>query len=687
MKKHTITVPAILITGGLLAACGGNKQDTTPAAAPVAGVFLDSAVSGLDYVSGVTGRGTTGADGSFQCKTGDVMTFTLGGMNLGSAVCATAITPLTLSLASQIKDDRVVNRLLALQLLDEDQDPANGIQLNSSIKTSLATQTLDFSASATNFNTAMNAVLAKLPAPYQSRSADTQHRSLAREHFEDTLASRLNAPVVETVTQTNRLGSISAAITRYRVAAANSFYVPYEGSLAAVRTEFPNGFLPAYGSGLSFKGKAADGSLEFYGITDRGPNADGPKVGNDVVTPGATGTSDAKFFPAPGFTPSIGVISVGTNGAVLKSSMPIRVSADIKANGLPLPFGKTGASGEVPLTDAAKYEAGSKTVFSDYGIDTESVVLDTARGVFWVSDEYGPFILKIDINSGIILKKYQPGTGAADLPAVLAKRRANRGMEGLTLDVASGKVHGFIQSPLDDGKASYKVPGATAATNESIKDYAKFNRWIEFDPTTEKSRLFAYPLEASQYENGKTGGAKLGDLVSLGGGKFVVIEQGAGADGKVFNHLMLVQVPTDATDIAAMNSDLEKSSMTAAAVNGVNYQNVVPLKKTLLLDLNAAGWLAEKAEGLALVDDSTLALINDNDFGVRTVVQTADGKEVAGADITKCTVDAKGVIKASSGTGCAVGNTARPTRGNDGERPNRLWLLKFDKKLSQLLVP
>ncbi|MEN9867041.1 MAG: hypothetical protein RL748_2631 [Pseudomonadota bacterium] len=687
MSKHTLTVPAALIAAGVLVACGGNTQDNPPAAAPVAGVFLDSAVAGLDYVSGVSAKASTGADGSFECKTGDVMTFTLGGMNLGSADCGKVITPLTLAQTTQIKDDRVVNRLVALQLLDEDNDPANGIQLSSSVKTALAGQTLDFSATASNFNSAMSAVLAKLPAQYQARSVDTGRRNLAREHFEDTLAGRLNAPVVETVTQNNRLGSISAAITRYHVAAANSFFVPYEGSVAAIRADFPNGFLPAYGSGLSFKGKTADGTLEFYGITDRGPNADGPKVGNDVITPGASGSSDAKFFPAPSFTPSIGVITVGTGGAVLKSSMPIRFAADIKGTGLPLPFGKTGASGEVPLTDAAKFEAGSKTVFSDYGIDTESIVLDTARGVFWVSDEYGPFILKIDVNTGIVLKKYQPGSGAADLPAVLAKRRANRGMEGLTLDVASGKVHGFIQSPLDDGKASFKVPGATTATSESIKDYAKFNRWIEFDPQTEKSRLFAYPLDASQYASGKTGGAKLGDMVSLGGGKFIVIEQGAGTDGKVFNHLMLVQVPAEATDIAAMNSDLEKSSMTGAAINGVNYQDVVTLKKTLLLDLNAAGWMAEKAEGLALVDESTLALINDNDFGVRTVVQDGNGKDVAGADITKCTVDAKGAIKASSSTGCAAGNTARAARGLDTERPNRLWLLKFDKKLAQLLVP
>jgi hypothetical protein len=129
--------------------------------------------------------------------------------------------------------------------------------------------------------------------------------------------------------------------------------------------------------------------------------------------------------------------------------------------------------------------------------------------------------------------------------------------------------------------------------------------------------LYAYPLDSTMYASGKTGGAKLGDLVALGGGKFIVIEQGAGVDGKVFNRLMLVQIPTDATDLAAMGTDLEKSSMTGAAVNGVNYANVVTLKKTVLFDLNGAGWLAEKAEGLALVDDYTLALVNDDDFGLK----------------------------------------------------------------------
>jgi hypothetical protein len=65
------------------------------------------------------------------------------------------------------------------------------------------------------------------------------------------------------------------------------------------------------------------------------------------------------------------------------------------------------------------------------------------------SKEYGPLILKIDINTGIVLKKYQPCTDEADLPAVFLKRRANHCMANLSLEIASGKLHGFKQSLLD----------------------------------------------------------------------------------------------------------------------------------------------------------------------------------------------------------------------------------------------
>lgn len=694
MKFHPF--PALLLTAvsaALLAACGGG--DSAPAS--ITGVFLDAPVEGLDYVAGTAAKASTNPKGEFTCKTGETVTFSVGGVALGSAACASLITPLTLTGLNDVKSDRVANRLLALQLLDEDSDPSNGIKLTPAVKTALAGRTLDFSATPSAFNAALTATLALLPEAYKNRTVDDDRRTLVRDHFEDSLASKAGTPVVDTLTQRNGAGSVTVSITRMALQAADTFYVPYEGSNAAVKADFPKGFLPSYGSGLAFKGKRADGTLEFYGLTDRGPNGDGPKV--PAIAP-AIGTSDAKFFPSPGFAPSLGLITVGKEGAVLQSSLPIRFSSTVKASGLSIAAGKVGSSGEVPLGDVAKYDA-SKVDFSDYGLDTEAVVVDTARGVLWVSDEYGPFILKIDPATGTILKKYQPGTGAADLPAVLARRRANRGMEGLTLEVATGKLHGYLQSPLSDSLATHtyvgSFPGSTVCatgvgTGKRVERYARFTRWVEFDPTTETSKMYAYPLDCNDYAEGRTGNAKLGDVVSLGNGRFIVIEQGAAPSGKVRNLLMLVELGS-ATDIAGSvynpaTSDLEKSSMSGAAVNGADYTGVVAMKKTLLLDLNAAGWLAEKAEGLTLVDDSTLALINDNDFGLKALVTDPAGVAIEGADITACTMDAAGVIVTNaSATGCTAGNLLRVGRGSDLERPTRLWLIKFGKKLASYTLP
>ena len=636
---------ALLCTLATLPGCGGS--DDPPA---VDGTFLDSAVEGLEYVAGSGTKTSTDANGRFACKSGDTVTFSLGGVTLGSAPCGSLITPLQLAGVNDVKNDKVMNRLLALQLLDADNDPSNGIKLSAEVKAALAARTLDFGATASAFDTAFAALLATLPQAYRNRSVDADRRTLVREHFENTLAAQVATPVEEAVTQTHGAGAVSVGIKRYQIQAASSFHVPYEGALAAVKSDFPNGFLPSFGSGLAFKGTAANGALEFYGLTDRGPNGDGPSV----PALAASGTTGSKIFPSASFNPSIGIITLGKDGAVLSSSLPIRFSSTVKANGLPIPPGAVGNSAEVPVVDALKYEP-AKADFSANGLDTEAIVVDKARNVLWVSDEYGPFILKIDAATGTILKKYQPGTNAGDLPPILLKRRANRGMEGLALDIASGKLHGFLQSPLSDGKHFYSV----TAKSEDVERFARFARWVELDPTTETSKMYAYPLDGADYDRGRTGNAKLGDVVSLGNGKFIVIEQGTAPSGKVANRLMLVQVGS-ATDISAVahnptTSDLEKSSMAGAAVNGANWASVVPLKKTQLLDLNAAGWLAEKAEGLALVDEFTLALTNDNDFGLKTIVTDPAGAAISGADITACKVDASGAfITDAAATGCTA---------------------------------
>jgi hypothetical protein len=653
-----------------LSACGSS--DDAPAKPQISGVFLDGAVEGLDYVAGTAAKASTGPKGEFTCTTGDTVSFSIGGIALGSAACAATITPLQLAGATDVGDLKVVNRLLALQLLDEDSDPQNGIKIAADVKTALATRTADFTLAAAAFNTAMAANLTAAGAKYAARSVDDDRRALVREHFEDTLASKVGTPVNQSFTQ----GDVSVTVTRYQMQADAKYYIPYEGSNAKVKEDFPLGFLPSFGSSLAFKGTNANGDLEFYGLTDRGPNGDGPNV--PALT--GSGVMGAKIFPSPSFAPSIGIITVGKTGAVLTSVQPIKASATANMSGLPLPAGTLGNSAEVPVMDAMKFDANSKAVFNANGLDSEAIVLDKKRNALWVADEYGPFIVKIDPATGIVQNKYAAGSG---LPAIFAKRRANRGIEGMALDTTTDKLHTFLQSPLTDGSAQYSVTGKS----EQIERFARFTRWVEFDPATgAATKMYAYPLNGADYQDGRTGNAKLGDVVALGNGKFIVIEQGAAPGGKVFNKLMLVEIG-NATDIntAAFNaatSDLEKSSMGGAAVNGADWSKVVTLKKTVLLDLNAIGWLAEKAEGLTIVDGNTLALANDNDFGVKTKIFTPDGVAVADADVTKCNVDANGAIITSTSAGCNAANSIRVARGDDRERPSRLWLIKFGKALT-----
>ncbi|HWW68653.1 MAG TPA: esterase-like activity of phytase family protein [Duganella sp.] len=661
----------------VLAGCGGSDNEA-PARPSTTGVFLDGAVENLDYVAGTAAKASTTSKGEFTCYAGDTVTFSIGGIALGSAPCAATITPLQLAGVTDIKDVKVTNRLLALQLLDEDSDPSNGIKIAADVKTALASKGADFSASATTFNAAMTDNLKAAGAKYAARTVDDNRRALVREHFEDTLASKVGTPVNESFTQKTPLGDVAVTVTRYQIQAANNFYVPYEGGNAKVKEDFPLGFLPSYGSSIAFKGINANGDLEFYGLTDRGPNGDGP----NLPSLSGTGVTGSKIFPSPSFAPAFGVITVGKTGAVLTSSTPIKVSAVVNASGLPVAPGSVGNSAELPVMDALKYDASSKATFNAGGIDSEAIVVDKKRNVLWVSDEYGPFIVKIDPATGVILNKYAPGSG---LPDIFLKRRANRGMEGMALDTSTDKLHAFLQSPLTDGNATYSVTGKS----EAVERYARFTRWVEFDPASGTSgKMYAYPLDAADYQDGRTGNAKLGDVVALGNGKFIVIEQGAAPGGKVFNKLMLVEIGA-ATDIAAAaynatTSDLEKSSMGGAAVNGADWKSVVTLKKTQLLDLNAVGWLAEKAEGLTIVDGNTLALVNDNDFGLKTKVYSAAGVAIEDADITKCSADANGVIVTSAAAGCNAANTVRVARGDDRERPSRLWLIKFAKALTTL---
>ncbi|MDQ8036445.1 MAG: ParB-like protein, partial [Pedobacter sp.] len=223
------------------------------------------------------------------------------------------------------------------------------------------------------------------------------------------------------------------------------------------------------------------------------------------------------------------------------------------------------------------------------------------------------------------------------------------------------------------------VPDAVTG-GKSVKDKALFTRIVEIDRSsgeaTPTTKTFAYPLSPADWQDGKSGKAKLGDLVAVDNTHFLIMEQGAFKDNLIHNKIFLVDISAASDISGVMNGALELETITTTA--GLINAGVKTAQKTLIGDMRDYGWLLEKAEGLALVDDKTIALINDDDFGMGVDAHDADGNA---ADATKLYVDTTNG-KVSDGSTDKV--YSYQATGNDpSQRRTQLWLIKLAKPVLQ----
>ncbi|TWH45557.1 esterase-like activity of phytase family protein [Sporomusa sp. KB1] len=384
-------------------------------------------------------------------------------------------------------------------------------------------------------------------------------------------------------------------VNRYTVAVPEKFYVNYQGSS---KQEFPKGFRTGFGSGIAVKSVNKDGSIEFYMITDRGPNGDGPEyqAGNKVTT--------SKFFPSPSFQPQIALARLKAGKVEIIKTIGLKDETGKPITGLPIKPGSIGSTNEIALDEKL-----TNLGYDSNGLDTEGIAVD-AKGNFWVCDEYGPFIAQFN-REGKLLRKYAPGAG---LPEVLKYRIPNRGFEGIAI-APNGHVFAAVQSTLDiDGKTAKK---------------AQFTRLVELDPVSGKTRMYAYPIDVGSYKSPKD--AKIGDIFAVSNNKLLLIEQAMGKDKKMRNLVYLVdtQAATDLSGVTVNGVEPEFIS-DQAGLAGITFAT-----KRLLVDLRALGWETEKAEGITLLPDrKTIVVTNDNDFGMAIEVDDSANPEAGIGDYT-----------------------------------------------------
>jgi hypothetical protein len=109
-----------------------------PAGTPVTGVFRSDTVIGLGYVSG-SHRGLTDTSGAFTYEEGQGITFSVGGVSIGTLPIPKALlTPVDLVTQGTGTSNRVANIVRFLMMLDQDGNPNNGIQISLAVTAAAA---------------------------------------------------------------------------------------------------------------------------------------------------------------------------------------------------------------------------------------------------------------------------------------------------------------------------------------------------------------------------------------------------------------------------------------------------------------------------------------------------------------------------------------------------------------------
>lgn len=353
----------------------------------------------------------------------------------------------------------------------------------------------------------------------------------------------------------------------------------------------------------------AAGWRRAWVVTDRGPNGTVEVDGREHRT-----------LAAPSFAPRILELAIAWD-ASHADRVVVRVTGSTvlhDRDGTPLTGRPNGLAGDPSMLDPA----GRRRIEADPdGVDTEGLAR-TRCGTWWLAEEYRPSLLEADA-AGRARTRFVPdgtsipGSGmdvVAALPDVYARRRDNRGFEGLAIAPDDSRLFAVMQSPLE-------VPDRAEAERTGNV------RLLAFDPQAGMPLAeYVYRLgdpESRSYRKGRSApvNGKLCAITALGPATLLVLEQADGGLASLYRADLDAATDTLPRTRSGGDRPLE-------AIRDLHAAGVVPVAKTLLADLgpqldtmrSRAGLEGDagplKIEGLAVADERHLFLVNDDDFGV-----------------------------------------------------------------------
>lgn len=388
----------------------------------------------------------------------------------------------------------------------------------------------------------------------------------------------------------------------------------------------PGGF-----SGLHYDGSGKKGVLRFLTVSDRGPN------GADVV-------NGSRTFNLPGYQARVIAFEVNkknnnghhghgrtNNGGghddngeaeITKTILLTRADGKTPITGLP----------NIPGFDEIPVDAKGKPVKYDrFGADLEGIVRDPADGSLWMVDEYRPSIYHFTDKGRMIVRLVPENThllgdsaqkqaqfgphanhpgfyGMETLPEVYSKRRSNRGFEAVALDPDKRLLYAFIQSPMENPntstRSSHVLRILAVDVDESSPDY--------LNPVAEYVYLLERPVHTPDDVD------KIGDAVFIGDDRFLVLERDSALDPTSKKFVFEIDLK-GATDIRnnPIADEMSSGTLEQETADSLAALGIRAVFKRKVLNLPSLGYLpSDKIEGVTMLPDGRIAVLNDNDFGI-----------------------------------------------------------------------
>ncbi len=373
--------------------------------------------------------------------------------------------------------------------------------------------------------------------------------------------------------------------------------------------ELPKGTMrlrSGFGSGLSRRPGDQPGT--FWAVGDRGPNI---KVKAAVKRYGLDrlerlrGEEGAKIMPRLDLGPAIAELRIAGGSVKLLRTLRISDPAGRPISGLPVP------GGPHTLCEPAFDLAGEPLEPDPSGLDTEGIAALPGGG-FWVGDEFGPSLVRLD-SGGRVLKRLVPDGVTLDgaaypvearLPAIAARRQLNRGFEAVALSPDGKWLFLAFQSPL-------------AHPDEEAHERARHVRLWRLDAETGAfAAQYLYPLDPPEtflrdQAEGPLGRSdlKVSELCWAGPDLLLVLERGSQTT-KIY-----AVAPSERFELHPVHID-PATRPTVEQLSAGDDPRLPVLPKRLVLSTDDAPGIAADLEGMAILSERELLLVNDNDFGV-----------------------------------------------------------------------